>query len=381
LEFQPVCRLLSVVMLSVGIIGLPNVGKSTLFNVLTAGQANVSNYPFTTIDSNTGMVPVPDQRLEKLNELLGPEECTPCLIQFIDIAGLVKGASKGEGLGNQFLGNIREVDALAHVVRCFQEPDVVHVLENVDPVRDLEIIETELLLADLEVLSRAIEKRQRIWQTAPREHAQEKKRWLLYREKLEEGIPLYSIDLSREDQSELKGLGILTGKPVLYVANLSESEYQDSNPPCLQKLKESPILRSSSSTAEAVTVSAQLEWEVQQLELEERAEFMQELNMTETGLQQLVRKAFRLLGLITFYTIANEKLRAWEVERETRAPQAAGKIHSDMEQGFIRAHVASFEDLCQHGSFQELNRLGRVRTEGKAYPVQDGDVIQFFFNP
>ena len=165
------------------------------------------------------------------------------------------------------------------------------------------------------------------------------------------------------------------------MANLSESEYQDSNPPCLQKLKESPILRSSSSTAETVTVSAQLEWEVQQLELEERAEFMQELNMTETGLQQLVRKAFRLLGLITFYTIANEKLRAWEVERETRAPQAAGKIHSDMEQGFIRAHVASFEDLCQHGSFQELNRLGRVRTEGKAYPVQDGDVIQFFFNP
>jgi len=368
-------------MLSVGIIGLPNVGKSTLFNVLTAGQANVSNYPFTTIDSNTGMVPVPDQRLENLNELLSPEECTPCFIQFIDIAGLVKGASKGEGLGNQFLGNIREVDALAHVVRCFQEPDVVHVLENVDPVRDLEIIETELLLADLEVLNRAIEKRQRIWKTVPREHATEKKRWLLYRERLEEGIPLSSIDLSGEDQSELKGLGILTGKPVLYVANLSENEYQESNRPCLEKLKESTILRNSSSASEAVTVSARLEWEVQQLEMEERAEFMKELNMTETGLEQLVRKAFRLLGLITFYTIANEKLRAWEVERETRAPQAAGKIHSDMEQGFIRAHVAAFEDLCQHGSFQELNRLGRIRTEGKEYSVQDGEVIQFFFNP
>ena len=368
-------------MLSVGIIGLPNVGKSTLFNVLTAAQANVSNYPFTTIDSNTGMVPVPDQRLEKLNELLTPEECTPCLIQFIDIAGLVKGASKGEGLGNQFLGNIREVDALAHVVRCFQEPDVVHVLEDVDPARDLEVVETELLLADLEVLSRAIEKRQRIWQTDPREHAQEKKRWLLYQEKLEEGLPLSSIDLSREDQRELKGLGMLTGKPVLYVVNLSEGEYQESDPPCLQELQESPILRNSSAAGEAVTVSARLEWEVQQLEVEERAEFMKELNMTETGLEQLVRKAFTLLGLITFYTIANEKLRAWEVQRDTRAPQAAGKIHSDMEQGFIRAHVASFQDLCQHGSFQGLNRLGLVRTEGKDYSIQDGDVIQFFFNP
>lgn len=365
-------------MLSVGIIGLPNVGKSTLFNVLTAGQANVSNYPFTTIDSNTGMVAVPDKRLEKLNEILTPEECTPCFIQFIDIAGLVKGASKGEGLGNQFLGNIREVDALAHVVRCFQEPDVAHVLETVDPVRDLEVVETELMLADLEVLNRAIEKRRRIWQTDPREHAREKERWLLYRDKLEEGIPLSSMDLSREDQRELKGLGILTGKPVLYVANLSESDYQETHPPCLEKLKESPILQHSS--ADAVTVSAQLEWEVHQLEVEERAEFMKELNMTETGLEQLVRKAFQLLGLITFYTSAKEKLRAWEIQRDTRAPQAAGKIHTDMEQGFIRAHVASFEELCQHGSFQKLNSLGLVRTEGKDYAVQDGDVIEFFFN-
>ena len=367
-------------MLSVGIIGLPNVGKSTLFNVLTAGQADVSNYPFTTIDSNTGMVPVPDQRLEKLKELLTPEECTPCFIQFIDIAGLVKGASKGEGLGNQFLGNIREVDALAHVVRCFQEANVAHVLEKVDPVGDLQVVETELLLADLEVLKRAIEKRQRIWQTTPREQATEKKRWLLYRDKLEAGIPLSTMNLDREDQRELKGLGVLTGKPVLYVANLSESKSQGENQPCLEQLKENPMMGHHSGT-EVVTVSARIEWEIQQLDVEERGEFMKELNMTETGLEQLVRKAFALLELITFYTIANEKLRAWEVERNTRAQQAAGKIHSDMEQGFIRAHVASFDDLCQHGSFKQLNRLGLVRTEGKDYPVQDGDVIQFFFNP
>ncbi|MFB3067792.1 MAG: redox-regulated ATPase YchF [Acidobacteriota bacterium] len=367
-------------MLSVGIIGLPNVGKSTLFNLLTAGEANVSNYPFTTIDSNTGMVPVPDGRLEELNGILEPEECTPCFIQFIDIAGLVEGASQGEGLGNQFLGNIRQVDVLAHVVRCFQADEVAHVLEGVDPVRDLEVVETELLLADLEVLNRAIEKRQRIWQTDPREYATEKKRWLLYREKLDEGMPLSTIDLDREDQRELKGLGVLTGKPVLYVANLSESESQGGKQPCLEQLKESTMLRHPSGTV-VVTVSARIEWEVQQLEVEERAEFMKELNMTESGLQRLVRKAFKLLGLLTFYTIANEKLRAWEVERSTRAPQAAGKIHSDMEQGFIRAHVASFADLYQHGSFQQLNRLGLVRTEGKDYQIQDGDVIQFFFNP
>ena len=367
-------------MLSVGIIGLPNVGKSTLFNLLTAGQANVSNYPFTTIDSNTGMVPVPDGRLAKLNGILVPEECTPCFIQFIDIAGLVEGASQGEGLGNQFLGKIRQVDALAHVVRCFQADEVAHVLEGVDPVRDLEVVETELLLADLDVLNRAIEKRQRIWQTDPREYATEKERWQLYRETLDEGMPLSTIDLDREDQRELKGLGVLTGKPVLYVANLSESESQGGNQPCLEQLKESPILGQPSGT-EVVTVSARIEWEVQQLDAQERAEFMKELKMTESGLQRLVRKAFKLLGLLTFYTIANEKLRAWEVERSTRAPQAAGKIHSDMEQGFIRAHVASFADLCQHSGFQELNRLGLVRTEGKDYQIQDGDVIQFFFNP
>ncbi|MDA2938408.1 redox-regulated ATPase YchF [Acidobacteria bacterium AH-259-A15] len=366
-------------MLSVGIIGLPNVGKSTLFNALTAGNANVSNYPFTTIDSNLGVVPVPDVRLEKLRQILNPKECTPCFIQFIDIAGLVEGANRGEGLGNQFLGNIRQVDALAHVVRCFQDPNVAHVLEEVDPARDIEIIETELLLADLEVLNGAIEKRVGIWKTNPRDHAKEKEQWLLYREKLEAGIPLGSLILDLEDQRELKGLGLLTGKPVIYVINLSEEEYPEANPPCLEELKESQIWQNPSQALEVVTISARFEWELQQLDPEERAEFEKELGITETGLQRLVKKAFKSLGLITFYTIANEKLRAWEVEEGTRAPEAAGKIHSDMERGFIRAQVVSFEDLLQHGSFQELNRLGLARTEGKDYQVKDSDVIQFAF--
>ncbi len=366
-------------MLSVGIIGLPNVGKSTLFNALTTAQVQVSNYPFTTIDSNEGMVAVPDRRLEELNRILEPQDCTSCLIQFIDIAGLVGGASKGEGLGNQFLGNIREVDALAHVVRCFEGTSVSHVLETVDPVRDIGVVETELLLADLDVMTRAVEKRQRLWKTSPRDYAQEQKRWVNYRGKLEHGVALAMADLDREDQRELKGLGLLTGKPVLYVANLSEEEYQSQDQPCVEKL-EGLSLRAPGGTP-VVAVSAQLESELQQLEDQERAEFMKELGLEGTGLERVVTTAFEHLGLITFYTIANEKLRAWEVAAGSRAPKAAGKVHSDMEWGFIRAQVASFEEIKEHGTFQELHRLGKLRTEGKDYPIRDGDVVQFAFSP
>ena len=364
-------------MLSVGIIGLPNVGKSTLFNALTAAEAQVSNYPFTTIDSNEGTVAVADARLVKLNSILEPQECTPCFIQFIDIAGLVEGASKGEGLGNQFLGNIREVDTLAHVVRCFEGTSVSHVLETVDPVRDIGVVETELLLADLDVMSRAVEKRQRLWKTNPRDYAQEQKRWLNYRDQLENGVALATADLDREDQKELKGLGLLTGKPVLYVANLSEEEYQSPDQPSVEKLEG----LSSPGGTPVVGVSAQLESELQQLEEQERAEFMTDLGLQGTGFERVVTTAFEHLGLITFYTIANEKLRAWEVEAGSRAPEAAGKIHSDMQRGFIRAQVASFEEIQEHGTFQELHRLGKLRTEGKDYPMRDGDVVQFAFNP
>ncbi len=360
-------------MLSVGIIGLPNVGKSSVFNALTAGQADVSNYPFTTIDPNVGMVAVPDQRLAELERLLEPEEAAPCFIRFIDIAGLVEGASRGEGLGNQFLGEIRQVDAVAQVVRCFTAPDVAHVFAGVDPRRDVEVIETELLLADLEVLARAIEKRKRDWATRPREFADERRRLELWEETLSAGRSLGTLKLDGEDQRELKALGLLTGKPTLWVANVSEDELGQGPSPEAERLRQA-------ASRQVVEVSARLEWELAQLESEERREFMAELGLGGTGLERMVAGCFELLGLIRFYTIAHRKLRAWEVRRGTRAPEAAGKIHTDMEHGFIRAQVASYPHLVEHGSFQELHRHGLLRTEGKDYEIADGDVVEFLFS-
>jgi GTP-binding protein YchF len=367
-------------MLSVGIVGLPNVGKSTLFNALTAGHANVSNYPFTTIDSNLGVVPVPDPRLLELERLLEPEQCTPCTVEFIDIAGLVEGASRGEGLGNQFLGAIRQVDAIAHVLRCFEEGDVAHVFASVDPTRDARVVETELLLADLEVLKRALEKRQRQWKADPKAHAGEKERLELYQAKLEEGVPLRSLDLERNEKQELKALGMLTGKPVLYVANVSEEGYGGPETAEVTELRDMGAGPGADTQAQVVSISAKIEWELQQLETEERAEFMRELGIETSGLDRLAAACFELLGLIRFYTLANRKLRAWEIEAGTPAPEAAGKIHTDMQTGFIRAQVASFEQMKEYGGFQELHHHGLLRTEGKEYGVQDGDVVEFLFS-
>lgn len=366
-------------MLSVGIIGLPNVGKSTLFNALTRGHANVSNYPFTTIDSNVGVVPVPDPRLERLAEILEPEEATPCFIELIDIAGLVEGASRGEGLGNQFLGEIRQVDAIAEVLRCFGGTSVAHVFGEIDPLRDAGVIETELLLADLEVLGRAVEKRSKTWKANPRQHAEERERLENYRACLEEGKPLRRLDLDRAARGELQALGLLSGLPMFYVANIAEDEAGASEPERVAELSRSTQLAAGNGAPEVVPISAEIEWELQQLEPEERAEFMTELGIAETGLERLVDRSFSLLGLIRFYTVAHGKLRAWEIERGERAPQAAGKVHSDMEEGFIRAQVVSYDELVESGSLQELHRHGRVRTEGKSYEVQDGDVIEFLF--
>ena len=358
-------------MLSVGIVGLPNVGKSTLYNALTAGGAEISNYPFTTIDSNVGVVAVPDQRLEGLERVLEPEKTTPCAVRFIDIAGLVQGASQGEGLGNQFLGEIRQVDTIVHVVRRFAKADVAHVYADVDPVRDAEVVDTELVLADLEVLRRAMTKRAKDWQTRPQEHAAEKKRMTAYKESLERGVPLRTGDLSAQDLRDLKTAGLLTGKPVLYVANVtSEAEAAG--------VEE---LRQREPSAPLLTIDAELELELQELEPEERAEFMRELEISETGLDRLARAAFDLLGLITFYTVVKNKLHAWEIPRGTPAAVAAGKVHSDMEKGFIRAKVVSAEELVElGGDLHEIQHLGHLRTVGKDHEICDGDVVEFFFN-
>jgi len=357
-------------MLSVGIVGLPNVGKSTLFNALTAGGAEVANYPFTTIEPNVGVVPLPDMRLEGLDRVLAPEKSTPATVRFIDIAGLVEGASKGEGLGNQFLGEIRQVDAVVHVIRCFTKEDVVHVFSDVDPVRDVEIIDTELMLADLEVLGRAMEKRKRDWQTYPAKHENEKRRMTGWREALERGQPLRQCGLDENDLHELKTAGLISGKPVLYVANIAGDADE-------QRVS---VLTEREAEARLLAVDAELELELAELDPEERAEFMTELGLAETGLDRVVRSAFDLLGLIAFYTIAKSKLQAWEIPRGTPAAVAAGKIHSDMEKGFIRAKVASAEELIEAGDLHEIQNRGHVRTVGRDHEIHDGDVVEFFFN-
>jgi len=361
-------------MLSVGIVGLPNVGKSTLFNALTAGGAEVSNYPFTTVDPNLGMVPVPDHRLGELAGVLAPEKVTPCTVRFVDIAGLVRGASRGEGLGNQFLGEIRGVDAVAEVVRGFAKPDVVHVLGEVDPLRDADIVETELLLADLELVERLATRREKEWATHPREHADERRRVERYQDLLAAGRPLVSLDLDAEERAQLKALGLLSGRPLLYVLNVTEEPITPGDEAWLC------ALAGRWSGARAVAVAAQLEWELEQLEPAERVEMRQGLGISEPGRDRLTRAAFELLGLVSFFTVAKNKLQAWEVPAGTRAPGAAGQVHSDMERGFIRAHVARWDELVAHGGWHELQRAGRLHTVGRDYQVQDGDVVEFLFH-
>lgn len=358
--------------LSIGIIGLPNVGKSTLFNALTGDGVEVSNYPFCTVGPNVGTVEIPDQRLERLSEVIQPESTTPTSIHFVDIAGLVRGANQGAGLGNQFLAHIRDVDALVHVVRCFDDAQISHVDGEIDPLRDIETIETELLLADLAVMEKAVPYLDKVVRSEPRStRAQELAACTKVLEGLQRGTGIAAVGLTIEERAALAPYSLLTARPVLYAANIGEIE---ANVPgsWVDELVE------CYGADRVLVVSAQLEAEMAGLSQEERAEF-QELGLEHGGIERLVQAGYKLLDLITFYTLANGKLQAWQLPRGEKAPRAAGRIHTDMEKGFIRAELAACDQLIAMGGWAPLKAAGQLRSEGRDYVVADGDVITFLF--
>jgi ribosome-binding ATPase len=366
--------------LAIGIVGLPNVGKSTLFNALSGASVLAANYPFATKDPNVGVVPVPDQRLDRLSALYKPKKTTPAALEFVDIAGLVKGASKGEGLGNQFLANIREVDAVAHVLRCFSDPDVVHVDGHVDPVRDRDVVETELALKDLDSLEKKRERKAKDAKGAGKMGEEAKADLAVYdklKAALDEGRPARSVRLSEDEKVRAKELFLLTAKPVLYVANVDEAQ--------LARLDTDPLVAQVRRLAEAegaraVAICSKVEAEIQELPRTERDEFLASAGLTEPGLDKLVRAGFDLLGLQSYFTAGEDECRAWVIRKGTRAPQAAGVIHTDFERGFIKAEVIRWDELLAHGSEAAARAKGVLRVEGKEYVVQDGDVMHFLFN-
>ncbi len=361
--------------LSVGIVGLPNVGKSTIFNALTAAGAQSANYPFCTIEPNVGIVPVVDPRLVEISKLAESKQVIFTDLKVVDIAGLVRGASKGEGLGNQFLANIRETDAILHVVRCFEDPNVVHVEGSVDPERDIEVIETELLLADLDALNKRNERVSRLARVGQKEYAGQAEALAKAIAAVEKGTPLRAAGLSEEEQNAIADLNLITLKPVLYVANVAEGDLGNDTP-LLQKV----CRVAQEKGGEVVVICGELEAQISQLNPDERGGFLKDMGLEEPGLDVLVRAAYQLLALETFFTAGPKEARAWTIHRGSRAPQAAGKIHSDFERGFIRAETISFADYLANRGEQGAKAAGRMRSEGKEYEVQDGDVILFRFN-
>jgi hypothetical protein len=358
-----------------GIVGLPNVGKSTIFNAMTSKGAEASNYPFCTIDPNVGMVVLRDERMTKITELIEPKSIVPTAVEFVDIAGLVKGASKGEGLGNQFLGHIRSVDTIIHIVRCFEDPDVVHVDGRIDPISDIETIETELLLADLDGIERKINKAGKLMKSGDKEGAEAFRVYTAVKEILEDGRPARSLDSDIRETAVFKELNLITAKPFLFVANVSEDDL-DASSGAAVLVKE----RAKGEGAGFVAICGSIESEIAELTEAERSEFLESMGAGESGLDRLVASAYKLLGLITYFTAGVQEVRAWTVHDGALAPEAAGVIHTDFEKGFIKAEVMAYDDFIGCGSEAKCKEKGLLRIEGKDYRVRDGDIMHFRFN-